>query len=164
MKTKQKLIACTLIFLTGGIINLFFSTALHRLLSRQMMVLKLPPIGECLTGLFSNRQHFLLYLCLQGFILILSVMFYLTNLRPYQSDLMEITPDIKTPVAVGQYQHGSARWLGDSEKDEAFESFVLNPRNKLVKQLIKSGYDNIDFLKDEMQKEVEDNIPPKDNP
>lgn len=164
MKTKQKLVVCSFIFFIGGIVNIFFSTAIHGLLSRQLTVLKLLPAGQCLASLFSSKQHFLLYLCLQGFMLILAVMFYLTNLRPYQSDLMEITPDIKTPVAVGQYQHGSARWLGDGEKDEAFESFVLNPRNKLVKQLIKSGYDNIDFLKDKKQKEVEDNIPPKDNP
>lgn len=164
MKTKQKLIVCSLIFFIGAILNLFFSTALHGLLSRQVTVLKLLPAGQCLSSLFSSRQHFHLYLCLQGFMLVLAVMYYLTNLRPYQSDLMEITPDIKTPVAVGQYQHGSARWLKENEKDKAFDSFVLNPYNKLVKQLIESGYDNIDFLKDEKQKEVEDHIPPKDNP
>ena len=153
MKTKPKLIVCTLIFLIGGFVNLFFSTAIHRLLARQMTVLKLPPIGECIISLFSSKQHFLLYLCLQGFILVLSVMFFLTNLRPYQSDLTEITPDIKTPVAVGQYQHGSARWLKEAEKDKAFESFVLNPHDKVIKPLIKSGYDNIEFLKNKNDKE-----------
>lgn len=164
MKTKQKLIICSLIFFTGGFVNLFFSTAIHGLLSRQMTVLKLLPVGQCLAGLFSSKQHFLLYLCLQGFVLILSVMFFLTNLRPYQSDLTEVTPDIKTPVAVGQYQHGSARWLKEGEKEKAFESFVLNPHNKIIKALIKSGYDNIEFLEAEKEKEVEDHIPPQDNP
>ena len=125
MKTRPKLMICSLIFLTGGFVNLFFSTAIHGLLSRQMTVLKLLTIGECLSSLFSSQQHFLLYLCLQGFMLILAVMYFLTNLRPYQSDLTEITPDIKTPVAVGQYQHGSARWLKDGEKDKAFASFAL---------------------------------------
>ncbi|OLN26572.1 hypothetical protein DSOL_4923 [Desulfosporosinus metallidurans] len=95
--------------------------------------------------------------------LILSVMYFLTNLRPYQSDLMEITPDIKTPVAVGQYQHGSARWLKDAEKDKAFASFALNPHNKVIKALIKGGYDNIDFLKNKKE-EVEDDISSQDNP
>ena len=166
MKSKQKLIVCSLIFFTGGFANLFFSAAIHGLLSRQMTVLKLLPIGECLAGLFSSKQHFLLYLCLQGFILVLSVMFFLTNLRPYQSDLTEITPDIMTPVAVGQYQHGSAKWLNDGEKDKAFESFVLNPHNKVVKPLIKGGYDNIEFLKNkkDKEKEVEDHISSQDNP
>lgn len=166
MKTKQKLIICSLIFFIGGFVNLFFSTAIHGLLSRQMTVLKLLPVGQCLASLFSSKQHFLLYLCLQGFILILSVMFFLTNLRPYQSDLTEITPDIKTPVAVGQYQHGSARWLKDAEKDKAFDSFVLNPHNKVIKPLIIGGYDNIEFLKNEEEKgkEAEEHNPPQDNP
>lgn len=165
MKTKPKLIICSLIFLTGGFGNLFFSAAIHGLLSRQMTVLKLLPVGECLVSLVSSKQHFLLYLCLQGFILILSVMFFLTNLRPYQSDLTEITPDIKTPVAVGQYQHGSARWLKDTEKGKAFDSFVLNPHNKVIKPLIKGGYDNIEFLKNkkDKEKEAEDHIPLQDN-
>lgn len=66
------------------------------------------PIGECLASLFSSRQHLMLYLCLQGFVCVLAVMFFLTNMRPYESDLDTITPEIKTPKAVGQYQHGSA--------------------------------------------------------
>ena len=166
MKTKQKLIICSIIFFTGGFANLFFSTAIHGLLSRQMTVLKLLPVGKCLASLFLSKQHFLLYLCLQGFILILSVMFFLTNLRPYQSDLTEITPDIKTPVAVGQYQHGSARWLKDGEKENVFESFILSPHNKVIKSLIKSGYDNIEFLKAEKhkEKEVESHSPHQGNP
>ena len=166
MKTRPKLMICSLIFLIGGFVNLFFSAAIHGLLSRQMTVLKLLPVGQCLVGLFSSKQHFLLYLCLQGFILILSVMFFLTNLRPYQSDLTEITPDIKTPVAVGQYQHGSARWLKNAEKDKAFESFVLNPHNKVIKPLIIGGYDNIEFLKTEKEKgkEVEDDNLSQGNP
>ena len=74
----------------------------------------------------------MLYLCLQGFILILAVMYNFTNLRPYQSDLVEITPEIKTPVSVGQFQHGSARWLNDEEKDKAFDSFILDPNHPLL--------------------------------
>lgn len=70
MKIKPKWIVCSLIFFIGGFVNLFFSTAIHGLLSRQMMVLKLMPVDQCLASLFSSKQHFLLYLCLQGFILI----------------------------------------------------------------------------------------------
>ena len=143
MKTTQKLIICSILFLIGGLVNLYFSTAVHGLLTRKITVLKLIPIGECFGSLISSRQHFLLFLCLQGFVLVLSVMFFLTNLRPYQSDLTEITPDIKTPVAVGQYQHGSARWLKDIEKNKAFDSFIINPQDKVIKQLIKGGYDCI---------------------
>ncbi|TCX53629.1 TRAG family protein [Dehalobacter sp. 14DCB1] len=136
MKKEPKLIICSLIFVLGAFGNLFFSTALHLLLSRQMTVLKLLPLSECINSLFQSRQHGMLYLCLQGFILILAIMYYFTNLRPYQSDLLAITPDIKTPVSVGQFQHGSARWLKDEEKDKAFDSFILDPSHPLIKQLL----------------------------
>lgn len=149
MKTKAKLIICAFIFAVGGFINLFFSTALHGLLSREMTVLKLLPIDECLAGIFSSKQHLMLFMCLQGFMLILAIMFFLTNLRPYQSELDEITPDIQTPKAVGQFQHGSARWLTDKEKDKTFDSFVLDPNNAIIKALIASGYDDIKFLKED---------------
>ena len=106
------------------------------------------PIGDCLASLFSNRQHMMLYLCLQGFVSVLAVMFFLTNMRPYESDLDTITPEIQTPRAVGQYQHGSARWMTDSEKDKAFDSYILDPHNPTIRQLLDTGYDGLDFLKE----------------
>lgn len=90
----------------------------------------------------------MLFLCLQGFALVMAVMYFFTNLRPYQSDLVEITPDIKTPVPVGQYQHGSARWLKDKEKDKAFDSFILDPSHPQIVELIKTGYDGLEFMKE----------------
>ncbi len=148
MKTKPKLIICSMIFTAGGFINIFFSTAVHMLLSRQMTILKLLPINECLKSIFISRQHLMLFLCLQGFALVMAVMYFFTNLRPYQSDLVEITPDIKTPVPVGQYQHGSARWLKDKEKDKAFDSFILDPSHPQIMELIKTGYDGLEFMKE----------------
>ena len=48
MKTKPKLMVCALIFISGAILNLFFSTAVHGLLTREITRLSLLPIGECL--------------------------------------------------------------------------------------------------------------------
>jgi hypothetical protein len=89
----------------------------------------------------------MLFLCLAGFSLIMGIVFFLTNLRPYQSHLRTITPDIQTPAAVGQYQHGSAKWLTYKEKDKAFESFILDPDDKQIRELLHSGYDGLDFIK-----------------
>ena len=147
MKTKLKIIVCALIFVADGIGNIFFSSILHGLLTRQIDTMRLIPFGECISSLASSRQHFLMFVCLQGFILVLAVFYFLTNLRPYQSDLTTITPDIQTPKAVGQYQHGSSRWLKESEKEKAFKSYVLDPNDPLIKSLIKTGYDGLDFFK-----------------
>lgn len=126
MKTKAKLIICSLIFTIGGLTNIFFTTSVHSVLSGQSTVLQLFSAMECLRSMANSKQHLMLFLCFQGLVVVMAVMFFFTNLRPYQSNLVEITPDIKTPVSVGQYQHGSARWLKDEEKDKVFDSFVLD--------------------------------------
>jgi len=146
MKMKQKLIVCTLILIAGSAFGLFFSTILHKLLSRQINVIQLIPLEECIKSLVESKQHQMLFFCFFGFVAILSVMYYLTNLRPYQSDLDEITPEIKTPKAVGQYQHGSSRWLNEKELEKAFDSFVLDPEDGTVKELLNDGYDDMEII------------------
>jgi type IV secretion system protein VirD4 len=160
MKTREKIIICSILFVVGGVVNIFFSTALHLILSRQSSVLRLAPLGECLSSIAGSRQHFILFLCLQGFIIILSLMFFLTNLRPYQSDLLRVTPDIETPVPVGQHQHGSSRWLTDREKNKVFESYTLNPNNSALQYLIKHGEDD---LKDDNKVKGETAGPPPED-
>jgi type IV secretion system protein VirD4 len=147
MKTKPKIIMCATIFLVGSFVSVFFSTALHNILSRQMNTPALTGFFESISSMVADRQHLLLFVCLSGFSFILSIVFFLTNMRPYQSHLRTITPDIQTPVAVGQYQHGSAKWLTDKEKDTAFESFTLDPNDPQIKELMRSGYYGIDFIK-----------------
>jgi len=146
LKTKSKIIMCAVIFLFGSFVSVFFSTALHNILSRQMATLAFTGFFDCIGSMATERQHFMLFVCLSGFSFILSVVFFLTNMRPYQSHLRTITPDIQTPAAVGKYQHGSAQWLTDKEKDKAFENFILDPNDKKIRELLQSGYDGLDFM------------------
>ena len=95
MKTKPKLMVCALIFVSGAILNLFFSTAVHGLLTREITRLSLLPIGDCLASLFSNRQHMMLYLCLQGFVSVLAVFFFLAHIEPVDSELDKVPPGIQ---------------------------------------------------------------------
>jgi len=147
VKSNPKIIMCAVIFLIGSFVSVFFSTALHNILSRQMTTLAFTGFFECIGSMAANRQHLTLFMCLAGFSFILSIVFFLTNMRPYQSHLRTITPDIETPAAVGQYQHGSAKWLTEKEKDKAFESFILDPNDARIKELIRTGYDGLDFMK-----------------
>lgn len=147
MKTKAKLLVCGLLFLSGAVLNVFFSATIHGLLTGEITRLTLLPVWECLRSLFSSHRHLMLYLCLQGFVSVLAVMFFLTNMRPYESDLDTITPEIQTPKAVGQFQHGSARWMTDSEKDKAFDSYILDPHDPITRKLLETGYDGLEFLK-----------------
>ena len=68
---------------------------------------------------------------------------FLAKATPY---LHTITPGIQTPAAVGQYQHGSAKWLTDKEKDKTFYNFILDPKDPKIKALLDGGYDGLDFM------------------
>lgn len=49
-------------------------------------------------------------------------------------DLIEITPDIKTPAPAGQGQHGTAKWLKEKEFDKVYETCVINQDTQEIKQ------------------------------
>lgn len=43
--------------------------------------------------------------------------------------MIEITPEIHTPVPVGQGQHGTAKWLPNEKFDQVFDSDVIDSKN-----------------------------------
>ncbi|MCY6356209.1 type IV secretory system conjugative DNA transfer family protein [Clostridium sp. ZS2-4] len=134
--------------MSGILFNLYFSTIIHQLLSKQMTVLKIPNLIICIHSMAVSKEHLLLFLCLNGFTVLFAIFFYAANNKPYQSELKQITPKISTPVSAGQKQFGSAEWLTEKEKDSAFESFILNSNDSTVKTLIKRGYDDLqDIMK-----------------
>ena len=106
MKQKEKIILSTALIGIGSLFNLYFTASLHGLMSRQYRPLVLLPIGACLSGLAEQRQQRFLFLAFEGMILLACLLFFIQNSRSYQSDLVKVTEDIETPVAVGQYQHG----------------------------------------------------------
>ncbi|OFI05976.1 hypothetical protein CLOACE_13570 [Clostridium acetireducens DSM 10703] len=147
MKSKKKKLLISLLILVSGILfNFYFSTIIHQLLSKQMAVLKIPSLIICIHSMAVSKQHLLLFLCLDGLIVLFSMFYYVANNKPYQSDLREITPKISTPVPAGQKQFGSAEWL-EKEKDSAFNSFILNANDITVKVLIRQGYDDLKEMK-----------------
>lgn len=58
----------------------------------------------------------------------------------YQSRLIEVTDKIKTPAAVGQVQHGSAKWMSEGQLEKAFKPYIINKkRSEKIAKLIKKG-------------------------
>lgn len=152
MKRREKLILSGVILLAGTVFSLFFTAALHGLLSRQREALALIPLAECVKGLFTQRQQLLMFLSFEGFIALCCVLFFVQNNRPYQSQLIKVTENIQTPAPVGQFQHGSSRRLREKEKAKEFSLYTLDPGNKVIQELIGTGYDNLDFMKDDTKK------------
>jgi len=155
MKRREKLILSGIILLFGTVFSLFFTAAIHGLLSRQYESLTLIPFSQCVEGLFTQRQQLLLFLSFEGFIALCCMLFFVQNNRPYQSQLINVTEDIQTPASVGQFQHGSSRWLREKEKAKVFSLYALDPNHKVIRELIGTGYDGLDFLKEEKPSETE---------
>jgi len=147
---KQKLLISALIFLVGLWINIYFSTNLHFLLSRQMDVLALVPLKNCLKSMAMSEAHLSLFLCLQGFASLCAIYFYVANMKPYQSDLIDITPTISTPVSAGQKQFGSAKWLTDKEKMQVFKSYNLNTTDSNFNRIKRLNLEELEFINGRM--------------
>lgn len=154
MKKKEKLILGSMIIGLGTIFNLFFTAALHGLLSHRVRTLTLLPLWDCIAGLFTQRQQLLLFLSFEGFLCLCCVLFWVQNNRPYQSELVRVAEDIFTPAPVGQYQHGSARWLRDEEKCKVFGTQIINPANPLIRKLLDTGFDDLPFVKESKNKDM----------
>lgn len=149
MKKKEKLILSAILLAVGTVLNLFFTAALHGLMSGQYGTLTLVPFLRCLTGLLTERQQSLLFLSFEGFLVLCCILFWAQNSRAYQSELVKVAGDIYTPAPSGQYQHGSSRWLKKEERDEVFEVQIIDPQNEVIRMLLDTGYDGLPFLEKE---------------
>jgi len=109
---------------------------------------------QCVKGLFTERQQLLLFLSFEGFTILCCILFFVQNSRPYQSQLISVTEEIQTPAPVGQFQHGSSRWLTDKEKGKVFSLYELDPGNEIINGLIETGYDNLGFIKENKSSET----------
>lgn len=141
---KSKVLIVILILLFGTIFNLYFSTMIHQILSKEMGQVVIPNIRICINSLRINKNHLSLFSVFQLIIVLGSVLFFATNNKPYQSELIKITPNISTPASAGQKQFGSARWMTNEEKGKAFPSCTLKGNDKLIHYLIKHGYDDME--------------------
>lgn len=149
MKKKEKLILSVILLAVGTVLNLFFTAALHGLMSRRYDTLALVPFFRCLSGLFTERRQLLLFLSFEGFLALCCILFWVQNSRSYQSELVKVAGDIYTPAPSGQYQHGSSRWLKKEERDRVFETQIIDPHNEVIRMLLDTGYDNLPFLEKE---------------
>ncbi|WDV44086.1 type IV secretory system conjugative DNA transfer family protein [Clostridiaceae bacterium M8S5] len=147
MDKKKKLILSIIIFILGTCFNLVFTTNLHFLLKREIKTLQMFGLIQIITSMINNKEHLLLFIAFDGFVLLMAIFYFILNHKPYQSELVEITPIIKTPVSAGQRQFGSARWLTDKEKDEHFKSVVLDKNNKTMKDLKRLAKNEVSNMK-----------------
>ncbi|GAA0778437.1 hypothetical protein GCM10008908_35380 [Clostridium subterminale] len=117
MKSKKKKLLISLLIIVGGLLfNAYFSTTVQLLLTKKITTLEISNFKYCLASMASGKEQLMLFLCLNGFIVLFAIFFFVANNKPYQSELKQITPKISTPVSAGQKQFGSAEWLSEKKR------------------------------------------------
>lgn len=138
---KIKLIISILIIIFGTLANIYFSTLLDQIFSGKEM--GLPNMQMFISSIKESGNHLKLFISLELLIILLGIFYMVLNDKTYQSDLIQITPNISTPVPAGQKQFGSARWMTHKEKPKAFPVCIINRNDSVIDYLVEHGYDDL---------------------
>ena len=148
---KSKFILAGVLFFAGLFASVWLSAAVTGFIGHEIQTLdelKTLTFGAAMATVAANSKCLTLFLCCQGLItLLLIVLIMNKKTSQYESPMRRITPEIKTPVAAGQKQHGSAEWLRRDEYKAAFGVYILDPGDPLIAELIKDGYKDLEFMK-----------------
>lgn len=139
MKRKEKIGTAVLVIVAGTFFNLLFTRSLHLLLTGATDKIQVDSLPECIAGLFQEKQQMMWFVTFEGFLVLCIFALILQSSYACYSELQKITKDIEIPVPVGQFQHGSARWLKENEYDQVFGSYLLDPWDPVLKDLIRKG-------------------------
>lgn len=148
-KRKIVLIVGTLMSI---VIGLTISTFLHIMLKKLSM-----QEFNMLYEIATNREYLKLFLFITGIIEVLIIATcFMRDSNSFESSVVKVTNNIETPIAVGQGQHGTSRWLTDSEFKNKFKCNVLSePQlNKEQKYNYKSGGLVIGYEKKKKKEEI----------
>jgi type IV secretion system protein VirD4 len=69
----------------------------------------------------------------------IAALMLMSRRETFESDTSAIAGSINTPVAIGQGQHGTARWLKKSERQKAFAVFRLDGSEGQFAALLDAG-------------------------
>ena len=104
-------------------------------------------IENIINDFFSNEKVKQLFLIIEG--LVLLMIFYLITqqnaLKSNISNKKEVAKGIKTPVAVGEGQYGTARFMTKKEANNVYDSIVLDKRNENIQKLLRQEPGNTMF-------------------
>lgn len=77
----------------------------------------------------SNNEQIRMFTIFFFVLLLLGIITLLVGGKSsFKVDMMEITPEIRTPAPVGQGQHGTAKWLPKEKFDQVFDSDIIDSK------------------------------------
>ena len=140
-KTKLKIILFIFFSLIGLVIGFFFAGYINLLLSGGSIddISALHP-AALMSSLASDERHRMLTLCVEFVIVAgIAALMLMSRRETFESDTSAIAGSINTPVAIGQGQHGTARWLKPSERQKAFAVYRLDETEPYFSALLNAG-------------------------
>jgi type IV secretion system protein VirD4 len=140
-KTRMKILLFAFLSVIGMIIGNFFAGYINLLLSGGNAddISALRP-AALIKSLAADERHRLLTLCVCFVIVAGIAALMLTSRREtFESDTSAIAGSIQTPVAIGQGQHGTARWLKPAERKKAFALYRIGTDEKIFAALLEAG-------------------------
>lgn len=143
---KNRLMLAGVLLIASIVMNLYLAPALHLFISKQWEGVHQISISNGIHLIASEDKARMLFFALQAICAILVGMILLSRKgRVFESEMADITDKIRTPVAAGQRQHGSAQWLPKAEFGKAFASYTIDPDNPFIKGLMQAGKEDLDF-------------------
>jgi len=77
----------------------------------------------------SNNEQIRMFTIFFFVLLLLGIITLLVGGKSsFKVDMIEITPEIRTPVPAGQGQHGTAKWLPKEKFDQVFDSDIIDSK------------------------------------
>lgn len=77
----------------------------------------------------SNNEQIRMFTIFFFVLLLLEIITLLVGGKSsFKVDMMEITPEIRTPAPAGQGQHGTAKWLPKEKFDQVFDSDIIDSK------------------------------------
>ena len=146
---KKKLIVAAVVFTAAIFVNVYFSTIVFQLISGSFMGAANLSFTGGVKSILKNSSHRTIFCCIQIFAALGLILLITSRMASTQGKMIRVTKDIKTPAVAGQKQHGSARWQSKKEIFMNFDTVILSKNNPVIKDLIKHGYDDLEFYKRE---------------
>ena len=77
----------------------------------------------------SNNEQIRMFTIFFFVLLLLGIIILLVGGKSsFKVDMIEITPEIRTPAPAGQGQHGTAKWLPKEKFDQVFDSDIIDSK------------------------------------
>lgn len=138
-KTKQKKLkkVRVMIFIITLLLDFIFSPYLSVWLTLTLKNRTVAGISyfNSLKYFFTGKDSHSFFIILQGILFLCFLYFFNeSNSKVVDTETIKITEQISIPVAVGNGQHGSSRFMKEEEKEEIYDVFSYSGKKKEIKE------------------------------